>query len=85
VEVVSQIDESRYRLFIIDAGQGMESELYENWMGNPKSSLSDPKGNLEGFGLVIAKYLVELNGGQLHIESIPHKQTIVHLTFSLTS
>jgi phosphoglycerate-specific signal transduction histidine kinase len=85
VEVVSQIDESRYRLFIIDAGQGMESELYENLMENPKSFLSDPKGNLEGFGLVIAKYLVELNGGQLHIESIPHKQTIVHLTFSLTS
>lgn len=85
VEIVSQIDGSRYRLFIIDAGQGMESELYENLMGNPKSSLSDPKGNLEGFGLVIAKYLVELNGGKLHIESIPHKQTIVHLTFSLAS
>ncbi len=63
----------------------MESEVCENLTGNPKSFLSDPKNSLEGFGLVIAKYLVELNGGQLHIESIPHKQTIVHLTFSLTS
>jgi len=82
VEIREKVEDNCWSLFIIDAGSGMEPSQIA-------ALLRDTSGHLENqpellsFGLPIAKYLTELNGGTFQIESLPGQQTIVHLTLPI--
>lgn len=64
--------------YIIDYGHGMTPDQIAN-MGAYLQFEPEAETTGTGLGLVIAKRLVELQRGELLIESIPHKQTIVRV------
>lgn len=80
VEIREKLDDNRWSLFIIDGGDGIEPALLAALFPEQSPDNLD-KSPIPSFGLPIAKSLTELNGGTFHIESLPGKQTIIHLTF----
>ncbi len=79
VQVIGRLNDNTFTLSIINRGRGMaESQIAD--IGayiQFERKLYEQQGS--GLGLIIAKRLVELHGGQLTLESIPDKQTLVHV------
>ncbi|SDZ45276.1 HAMP domain-containing sensor histidine kinase [Bacillus sp. 166amftsu] len=75
IELLETINE--YQLLIWDKGPGISTDDLENVF--ERMYRSDQSRNLShggsGLGLAIAKALVEKNGGQIWVESIPWKKT----------
>ncbi|MBJ7901013.1 MAG: response regulator [Cyanobacteria bacterium RI_101] len=82
VEIREKIDDHNWSVFIIDGGDGIEPALLAALFPE-QSSDNLEKFVIPSFGLPIAKSLTELNGGTFYIESLPGKQTIIHLTFPI--
>lgn len=83
IQVTSRMNEKLLYVAVEDHGVGMNPIWYEELVktGKPevKSGTKGEKGN--GFGLLITKDFVEMNGGTLHCESEENKGTT--FTFQL--
>lgn len=76
----SQADDGHHDLEVIiaDTGIGMTKE-FMNHMFEPFSQenrMDDAKGQSSGLGLAIVKGMIDLMGGQIHVESTLHQGTI---------
>ncbi|MBK1990065.1 response regulator [Sphaerospermopsis aphanizomenoides BCCUSP55] len=79
VKIIGSVSENHFNLFVIDGGRGITSEEIADIGAYMQFSRKFSEQQGSGLGLIIAKKLVELYGGQFNIESIPGKQTIVHI------
>jgi two-component system, sensor histidine kinase and response regulator len=84
VEIRTHSQDDRFQLFIIDNGRGMTAEQIANIGAYTQFDRDIYAREGSGLGLAIAKLLIELHGGELKIESIPSKQTIVHVMLPQT-
>ncbi|MCF2149111.1 response regulator [Desmonostoc muscorum LEGE 12446] len=77
VRVISNVDNSKFRLHIVDNGKGMTIEEIERIGAfiQFNRKLHEQQGS--GLGLSIVQDIVKLYGGELIINSIPEQQTIV--------
>lgn len=84
VTVVAQMNDTGHQVIsVIDTGVGMtESELIKAMaqFGQADSGL-DRKHEGTGLGLPLAKNLIELHGGEFHIESKKSRGTTVNISF----
>ena len=80
INIISQLKNNSFILSITDNGRGMKPEQIENLGAYMQfeRKLYEQQGS--GLGLVIAKRIIELHGGNLTIESIPDRQTTVQIT-----
>jgi two-component system sensor histidine kinase/response regulator len=83
VEIISQIIDGKFILYIIDYGRGMTEEQIANLGAYMqfKRTMYEQQGC--GLGLSIAKQILQIYHGDLTIESIPGKQTIVRIVMPL--
>lgn len=79
VQIRSFSQDNNFQLFIIDSGRGMTTEQIANLGAYMQFERKIYAQQGSGLGLTIAKLMIELYGGELRIESIPDKQTIVHV------
>ena len=79
VQVRSNYKDDHFHLVVIDHGRGMTVEQISNLGAYMQfeRQLYEQQGS--GLGLIIAKLLTKLNGGELNIESILGEKTIVHV------
>ncbi|EGJ34955.1 MULTISPECIES: response regulator [Moorena] len=79
IQIQSYFQDNHLNLLVIDQGRGMTptqiAKLGAYMQFDRK--LYEQQGS--GLGLIIAKLLTELHGGELNISSFPVKQTIVHI------
>lgn len=80
---IKVIDEEDYvRIEVIDHGKGIEErhkeEVFERMYTLEDSRSKAYQGS--GLGLTITKELVELLGGEIHLDSKPHEETVFSFT-----
>ncbi|MBD2294357.1 response regulator [Anabaena sphaerica FACHB-251] len=68
-----------FNLYVIDSGRGMNKEQIASVGGYVQFERKMYEQQGSGLGLSIAKRLVEIHGGELSIESLPGKQTIIRM------
>lgn len=80
IDVISITNNSTFILSISDQGRGMSAEQIASLGAYMQfeRKLHEQQGS--GLGLIIAKRLVELHGGELNIESTPRKGTTVRIS-----
>jgi two-component system, sensor histidine kinase and response regulator len=83
VQIRTYLEDNTFNLFIIDNGRGMTAEQIDNLGAYMQFERKIYAQNGSGLGLTLARMLLELHGGSLRIESIPGKQTIVHIQANL--
>lgn len=83
IQVTSVSENSTLILRVSDQGWGMSAEQIASLGAYMQfeRKLHEQQGS--GLGLIIAKRLVELHGGELKIESIPSKGTTVHISLPM--
>jgi len=80
VQVISSHQDGQFTFYVIDQGRGFLPGQTEE-VGPYIQFEADTYGqDGVGLGLAVAKRLVELHQGQLHIESIPSKQTMLRIS-----
>jgi signal transduction histidine kinase len=79
VKIIGSSYNNTFRLFIIDHGRGMTEEQINNVGAYIQFERKMYEQQGSGLGLLIAKTLVELHGGEFLIESIYEKQTIIRI------
>lgn len=80
VRVFSSCHQDRFVLHVIDYGYGMTAEQIAKVGAYMQFDRDRLEQTGSGLGLAIAKRLVEIHHGQMTIESIPGKQTIVRVS-----
>jgi signal transduction histidine kinase len=80
VEVIGRKNNKFYSITITDGGRGMKPEEIASIGGYMQFDrrLYEQQGG--GFGLIIAKRLVELHGGKFSIDSVPNVKTTIWLS-----
>ena len=79
IQIRTHCEADSWHLFVIDNGRGMSAEQIANLGAYMQFERKMYAQDGSGLGLTIAQLLTQLHGGELRIESIPHKQTIVHV------
>jgi two-component system, sensor histidine kinase and response regulator len=79
IKIIGSSYNNTFRLFIIDHGRGMTEEQINNVGAYIQFERKMYEQQGSGLGLLIAKTLVELHGGEFLIESIYEKQTIIRI------
>lgn len=80
VQVTSEVSEQVVIVHIADQGRGMTAEQIASLGAYMQFDRRFYEQQGAGLGLIIAKRMLELHGGQLSIESIPGQQTTIHVT-----
>jgi two-component system sensor histidine kinase/response regulator len=83
VVVATSQEGGQFVLMITDRGRGMTPEQIANVGAHMQFERKFYEQQGAGLGLIIAKRLTELLGGQFRIESTPGQQTTVRVAFSL--
>lgn len=83
VRVVSTQVKQMFTLSITNQGRGMTAEQITKVGAYMQFERKVYEQQGSGLGLIIAKRLTQLLGGELSIESIPEKQTTVRVTLSI--
>ncbi|HEY9599219.1 MAG TPA: response regulator [Cyanophyceae cyanobacterium] len=83
IEVKTNSQENIFILYVTNRGRGMTAEQIAHLGAGMQfeRKLYEQQGS--GLGLVIAKRLVELHGGNLAIDSIPSQETIVRVALPI--
>ncbi|MBD1997355.1 response regulator [Leptolyngbya sp. FACHB-541] len=83
VRIVSLLSRDTVVVYITDKGRGMTAEQVASIGAYTQfeRKLQEQEGT--GLGLIIAKRMVELHGGELEIESIPRKETTIRIVLPI--
>lgn len=81
IQLCSYVQDGHFVVEVSDHGRGMKPEQIANLGAYMQFEREYYEQQGTGLGLVIAKRLVELQGGDFTIVSTPGQQTIVRLTF----
>ena len=82
VKIVGNSNNNTFHLYVIDHGRGMTQEQINNVGAYVQFERKMYEQQGSGLGLLIAKRLVELHGGEFSIESIYGAQTIMRIVLS---
>ncbi|NJR64911.1 MAG: response regulator [Leptolyngbyaceae cyanobacterium CRU_2_3] len=85
VEITSKTTDQGYRVNITDWGRGMTAEQIANLGAYMQFDRRFYEQQGSGLGLIIAKRMLELHGGQMQIDSTLGQQTTIQLTIPLAS
>lgn len=77
VQVISNIDGNKLKIDVIDNGQGMTMQEIERVGAFLQFNRKSYEQQGSGLGLAIVQHIVNLYGGELTIDSIPKKRTMV--------
>jgi two-component system, sensor histidine kinase and response regulator len=83
VQIFAQCVESGYQINVLDHGRGLTPQQIAHLGGYMQFDRDRYEQQGGGLGLMIAKRLVELHGGDLVIHSIPERETLVRITLPL--
>lgn len=84
IKIYDEIKNSTYHLFIINHGRGMTQEEIDNIGAFMQFNRHKYEQQGAGLGLIIAKKIVELYGGNFNIKSVLEEQTTVEITLSIS-
>ncbi|MFN6483140.1 MULTISPECIES: hybrid sensor histidine kinase/response regulator [unclassified Nostoc] len=79
VKVISKVKGSKFNLYVIDRGKGMTIEEIDKIGAFVQFNRKSWEQQGSGLGLAIVQHIVKLYGGELIIDSIPEKGTIVNV------
>ena len=82
IHIKTSLDDQRWILSISDHGCGMTAEQIENIGAYMQFDRKQYAQQGSGLGLVIALLLVQLNDGELNVESTPEQGTTVTVVFN---
>ncbi|BAY32038.1 two-component hybrid sensor and regulator [Nostoc carneum NIES-2107] len=80
VQIISSFNGDDFNLDVIDCGRGIKSDEIANLGAYMQFGRKLYAQEGLGLGLIIAKQCIELYGGELNINTIPEKHTIVSFT-----
>lgn len=83
VHIISEISQSTYHITIADHGRGMSPEQVARIGPHIQFDRKTFEQQGAGLGLIIAKRLTELLGGQFSLQSKPGIETIVKVSFAI--
>ena len=83
IEVRGRQNEGFYQISITDGGRGMKQEEIASIGGYMQFDRRMYEQQGGGFGLIIAKRLVEIHGGEFSVDSVPHVKTTVQFSIPL--
>lgn len=83
IEVKTSSKENIFTLYVTNRGRGMTAEQMASLGAGMQfeRKLYEQQGS--GLGLIIAKRLVELHGGNLALDSIPNQETVVRIALPI--
>jgi signal transduction histidine kinase len=84
VKIYDEIKNSTYHIFIINKGRGMTQEEIDQISAFMQFNRQKYEQQGAGLGLIIAKKIVELYGGNLNIKSVLNEQTTVEITLPIS-
>lgn len=82
VQIASNVTANTFTFYVIDNGRGMTVEQMKTVENHTQFSRNLHEQQASGLGLTIAKRIIELQGGEFSIETIPDKQTTIRLALS---
>jgi two-component system, sensor histidine kinase and response regulator len=83
VQIFARCVESGYQIDMIDHGRGLTLQQIAQMGGYMQFDRDRYEQQGGGLGLMIAKRLVEMHGGELVIHSIPERETLVRIMLPL--
>jgi len=83
VRVATELGNDNFHLTIEDRGRGMDAEQIMKIGPHMQFNRKTFEQQGAGLGLIISKRMTELLGGQMHISSVPGKETRVQVSFGL--
>jgi CheY-like chemotaxis protein/anti-sigma regulatory factor (Ser/Thr protein kinase) len=80
IQITGVLNENEYSIYIVDNGRGMSDQQISMLGDFMQFERKNYEQSGAGLGLSIVKKIVEMFNSEIHIESIPEKQTMVKVT-----